>query len=220
MQMWWITVAAFAIVIAYADGFWVVSLRGAVGAIERHGSPLHQWLRESTLMVPLFFLAVLVALLTARRVVGRHRGLIKFGVAALFVTLFASVVAVAELGASSAYDYHLQTRHLQLEDSLHHTHPAAPVVSPGQPAAGQTAAGQTLAGQPAAGGCTGLCAEERSTFNVHVRAVFYASVVILITNFVLVLWVMALRSNRLWRRRPTASQPTTPQVVSPELSLA
>jgi len=210
MQMWWITVAAFAIVITYADGFWVTTLRGAVGAIERRGSPLHQWLRDSTLMLPLFFLAVMVALAMARRLVGQHGGLIKFGAAAFFVTVLASGVAVAELGASSAYDYHLQTRHLQLEDSLHHTHPAAaPAVSSGLPTSGQTTAGA----------CTGLCATERDTFNVHVRAVFYASVVMLITNFVLVLWVMALRSERLWRR-PVVSAPATPKVAAPELSLA
>ena len=28
MQVWWITILAFAIVIAYADGFWVTSLQG------------------------------------------------------------------------------------------------------------------------------------------------------------------------------------------------
>jgi hypothetical protein len=152
----------------------------------------------------------MVALVMARRVVGQRRGLIKFGTAALFVTVLGSGVAVAELGASSAYDYHLQTRHLQLEDALHHTHPAAaPAVSTGLPTSGQTTAGA----------CTGLCATERDTFNVHVRAVFYASVVMLISNFVLVLWVMALRSERLWRR-PVASPRSTPQVVSHELSLA
>jgi hypothetical protein len=208
LQMWWITVAVFAIVIAFADGFVVTSLHGAVGAIERRDTPFHQWLRGSTLMLPLFFLAVLGALVLARRVVGRRGGLVKYGVTALLVTLFASGVAVAELGASSAYDYHLQVRHLQLEDSLHHTHPAAaPAVSTGQPTSGQTTAGA----------CTGLCATERNTFNVHVRAVSHASLLMLLTNFMLVLWVMALRNDRLWRR-PMRS--AAPQVASHELSLA
>ena len=50
--------------------------------------------------------------------------------------------------------------------------------------------------------CTALCESVRNTFNSHVRAVFYFSVVMLITNLVLVLWVLALRSDRLWRRVP------------------
>src|ERR1044071_6318763 len=124
LQMWWITVAVFAIVIAFADGFVVTSLHGAVGAIERRSSPFHQWLTGSMLMLPLFFVAVVGALLVARRLVGPRRGLVEFGATALLVTLLTSGVALAEVGASSAYDYHLQVRHLQLEDSLHHTHSA------------------------------------------------------------------------------------------------
>jgi len=214
LQMCWITVAAFAIVIAYADGFWVTSLQGTIGAIERRESPLHRWMRDSTLMLPLFFLAVLAALVIARRLVGHRRGLVKFGATALLVTVLGSAVAVAELGASSAYDYRLQTIHLQLEQSLHHTHPAiAPTVS------GQRVAGNSSSDQVTPGACTGLCATERDTLHVHVRAVFYASVVMLITNLLLVLWVMALRSERLWRR-PVRSSQSTPQVVSHELSPA
>ena len=204
MQMWWITVAAFAIVISFADGFWVTSLQGTVGAIERRESPFHRWLRDSTLMVPLFFLAVLAALLMARRVVGNRRGLVKFGATALLIIVLGSGVAIAELGASSAYDYHLQTAHLQIEQQLHQTHLSV----------AQT--GGTIV--PVTGACTSLCASERDTFNAHVRAVFYGSIAMLITNIVLVLWVMALRSERLWRR-PVRSPLTTPSAVSQELSL-
>ena len=38
-QVWWVTIAVFAIVISYADGFWVTSLQGVVGAIERRQIP-------------------------------------------------------------------------------------------------------------------------------------------------------------------------------------
>ena len=36
----------------------------------------------------------------------------------------------------------------------------------------------------------------------HVRAVGYASLVLLIANLVLVVWVLALRGGRLWGWRP------------------
>ena len=45
----WLTVVALAAVLAYADGFWMTSLRGAVGAIERTQETVHRWWRESTL---------------------------------------------------------------------------------------------------------------------------------------------------------------------------
>ncbi len=115
-------------------------------------------------------------------------------------------VAVVEVAASSAYDYHFQTRHLELEHQLMgHTQVAA------------SSSSFTQAGTEAA--CTGLCASVRETFNVHVRAVFYSSVVMLITNLVLVLWVLALRSDRLWRR-PSEGPPSAAPVAHEELSMA
>ena len=35
----WRTVLPLAVVLAFADGFWIISLRGAVGALERTESP-------------------------------------------------------------------------------------------------------------------------------------------------------------------------------------
>jgi hypothetical protein len=57
---WW-TVLPLAALMAYGDGFWVISLRGAAGAIERMDSPFQAWLRESTLFLPVFVIAVLAA---------------------------------------------------------------------------------------------------------------------------------------------------------------
>jgi hypothetical protein len=203
-QVWWATIAVFAVVIAFADGFWMTSLQGAVGAIERQGqTPTMRWLRDSTLMVPLFFVAVLAAILIARRVVGNRGGLVKFATTALLVTVLSSGVGAAAMTASSAYDYHLQTQHLQLEQHLGHTQLTA--------AAGPIA-------QSDAGTCTGICASERSTLHVHVRAVMYGSLVLLITNLVLVLWILALRSDRLWRR-PDSEPMVTTTAVPQELSL-
>jgi hypothetical protein len=205
MQVWWVTIFAFAIVIAYADGFWVTSLQGAVGAIERNEDPFHRWLRDSTLMLPLFVLAVLIAMRMARRLVGHRRGVIKYATTALLIVVLTSGVAIAEVAASSAYDYHFQTRHLELEHQLMgHTQVAA---EPGSFTQASTSA------------CTGLCSSVKETFNSHVRAVLYSSVVMLITNLVLVLWVLALRSDRLWRR-PTASPPSAAPVAHEELSMA
>jgi hypothetical protein len=63
----WLTVLPLAVVMAYADGFWIISLRGAAGAIERTGQPFATWLRESTLTLPIFVIAVLGALTLAAR---------------------------------------------------------------------------------------------------------------------------------------------------------
>lgn len=202
-KVWWMTVAVFAIVMAYADGFWVTSLQGAVGAIERRQPPLGRWLRDSTLMVPLYLLAVLAALLMARRLVGqRHGKVVKFGTTALLIVLLSSAVATAEVATSSAYDYHLQTRHLELQHVSHTTLVAA------QPGSTQAAAGT----------CTGTCAIQRNTFNMHLRAVMYGSMMMLITNLVLVMWVLALRGNRLWRQCVRSPLPGA-SVALQELSL-
>jgi len=184
LQVYWLTVAFFAIVIAYGDGFWVTSVQGAVGAIERTDPPLSRWLRDSTLMLPLFVLAVVAALVLARRWFGNSRSrLVKFGATALLIMLITSAVGIAEVAASSAYDYRLQARDLTNVVAFHHHEDT---VAP-------------TAAAPKAGGCTALCAEKRLTLNSHMKALRLASVVLLVTNAVLALWVLALRSDRLWR---------------------
>src|SRR3954454_17464091 len=104
----WVTVLGLAAVMAYADTFWLTSLQGAVGAIERSQDPFNQWLRGSTLVLPLFAVAVLWALSRAHRRFGpalrRPR---KVAAAALLVAAAGTVVGVGEVVASSAYDYHL-----------------------------------------------------------------------------------------------------------------
>lgn len=200
LHVCWVTIAVFAIVIAYADGFLVTSLQGAVGAIERNEPPFQRWLRDSTLMLPLFFLAVLAAMLLARRWVGQgHRSVVKFGTTALLIVLFTSGVAIAEVAASSAYDYRLQTRHLEREHNMG--------MDVGMDMSMDTDMG------------TGLTALKQDTLDVHMRAVQYASVMLLVTNLVLVIWVMAFYSDRLWRRFDSTLTTTT-SVKTEELSLA
>lgn len=114
----WFTVLPLAAVMAYADGFWMVSLRGAVGAIERTQEPFASWLRESTATLPVFVLAVLAAVTLAMRWFGpelsRPR---KFIATGLLIAAAGTFAGIAQLAASSAWDYALQHR---LMGSMHH----------------------------------------------------------------------------------------------------
>ena len=69
----WATIILFAVVISYVNGFWVTSLQGAVGSLERSEPPFQRWLRDSSIMVPLYAAGVLVAVLLARRWFGRSK---------------------------------------------------------------------------------------------------------------------------------------------------
>jgi len=184
LSVYWLTIAFFAVVIAFGDGFWVTSVQGAVGAIERNDPPLDRWLRDSTLMLPLFFLAVLAAILLGRRWFGGRSKTLKVGATALLMVLFTSALAITEVAASSAYDYRLQSRDLT---SVHAFHQTIADAAPGSAAA------------QANGGCTGICAEKQLTLHSHLKALRIASVVLVLSNVVLVLWVMALRGDRIWR---------------------
>ncbi len=180
----WLTVGLLVILIAYADGFWVTSLQGTVGAIELSQEPFSRWLRESTIMVPFVFLGVLAALAIARRLVGGHRrSIVRLGVSALLIVVVGTAVCAAELGVSSAYSYHLQSRQLEQLHSAHAV--AAPTTV------------ERFDSSPA-GKCLGLCIAKRLTVQTHVRALKYGGLVMLITNFVLVGWALALRGGRLW----------------------
>ena len=165
----WSTVVLLAVVLAYADGFWMTSLRGAVGAIERTQGPFISWLRESTLLLPVFVLAVLAALTLAMRwfgpVLRRTRTVVATG---LLVVAAGSLVGIAAMAASSAYDYHLQSNLLQAVGSMNHS-----------------------------GGPAGVEAQQQASLGLQVRAVGLGSAILLATNLVLVGWVVAFRGGRL-----------------------
>lgn len=115
----WPTVLSVAAVLAYADGFWMVSLRGAVGSIERTQEPFATWLRESTLVLPVFVFAVLGALTLALHLFGSVLRTLRSVLAtALLIATAGTLVGIAEMAASSAYDYHLQSSQLQLMASM------------------------------------------------------------------------------------------------------
>jgi hypothetical protein len=111
-------VVLLAAALSYADGFWIMSMRGAVGAIERTQEPFLGWLRESTAALPVFVLAVLAALALALRWFGpepsRPRTVIATG---LLVAAAGTVAGIVESAASSAWDYVLQ---LRLMEVMHH----------------------------------------------------------------------------------------------------
>ncbi|MCY7394726.1 MAG: hypothetical protein LH468_01020 [Nocardioides sp.] len=103
-------------------------------------------------------------------------------VAALVLVVMAGTVAgVAELVASSAYDYHLQSAQLDLMGSM-------------------------------GGTCVAACGEQmhHATLALQVRAVGYGSGLILMSNVLVVGWVVALRGGRitLIRRRTPRSAST------------
>ena len=178
MPIPWVTVAVFALVMAYADGFVLTSIPGAVGAIERTHGPFASWLRTSTLMLPLFVLGVLAGLALARRRFGPAlRTARKIVTAALLIVAAGTLVGAGELAVSAAYDYHLQSQQLELIDATHR-------------AEGHV---QHLG----AGTCTGLCARKHATLAVDAKAVGYGSAVVLGANLVLVAWVLAMRGGRL-----------------------
>jgi hypothetical protein len=114
----WRTVIPLAAMMAYADGFWMVSLRGAVGAIERTQEPFLSWLRESTVLLPAFIVAVIAAVTLAMRWFGPTlAGKKAFFTTALLIAAAGTVAGIAILAASEAWDYALQH---DLMGSLHH----------------------------------------------------------------------------------------------------
>jgi hypothetical protein len=165
----WLTVVSLAVVLAYADGFWMMSLRGAVGAIERTEEPFASWLRESTLVLPVFVFAVLGALTLALRLFGPELRTSSTVLTALLIAAAGTAVGVALIAVSSAYDYQLQSGQLQLIDSMSHT--------------------------CAQGSCLAL--QEQASLALQVRAVGFGSGILLVTNLVLVGWVVAIRGGRL-----------------------
>lgn len=209
----WTTVAAFAIVIAYGDGFWLTALQGAIGAIERNEPPLIHWLRDATLMLPLVFIAVLVALLCARRwFAGSRRTLVGFGATALLVALISGGVGIAEAVASSLRDYQFQVQRLSYG-------PATPLGSADLAGFGPTAplpyylycnlrGAVTVGADGSSVVGSAVTRLEYATLMMHVRALSIGALVLLTTNLVIAVVLLAVLKDRLWLTRLA----TSPQV--------
>jgi hypothetical protein len=187
----WRTVVVLAVVLAYADGYWLVSLQGAVGAIGRTEHPFATWLRVSTVVLPVFAFAVLGALTLALRWFGpepdRTRAVVP---TALLVVASGTAVGLAAIVASSAFDYHLQSAHLQLIQGMSSMN----------------------------GRCDSSCLahQKADTLEVHVRGVLLVSRWVLLTNLVLVAWVTAMMGGRIRLTAPTRPQyaPADPEPLT------
>ena len=186
----WPTIILFAAVISYVNGFWVTSLQGAVGALQRSEPPFERWLRDSTIMLPIYAAGILVAVLVARRWFGHSpRVVVRGASAAVLVIAVCTLVGIAEVANSAAYDYRLQTEHIESVHEMNHTgNPDTGVAETATPA------------NASADDCVGACAAKESTLGLHIRAVTRASALMLITNILLVGWLLAVGGDRLWQR--------------------
>jgi len=181
----WTTVVVLAVLVAFVDGFVLTSIQGAVGAVERAQQPFAFWLRTSLVMVPVFVLSVLVALAVARRLVGPVlRTPMKVVAAALLIVVAGSVVGSAEMVVSAAYDYKLQSA--EANTMMDMTSPAVASTDPNA--------------------CTGMCAAEKTQFDVDQRAARLGSVLVLGSNLLVVGWFLAFRGGRLERTRSGGSR--------------
>jgi hypothetical protein len=180
----WMVVIVLAVGMSFADGFWIISLREAAGAAIRTGRPFASWLVDCTIVLPLFVGAVVAALAIAHRRYGstpRGRKAVATG---LLVALTGTVAALVMAVSSAGYDYYLQAGQADLV-AASHSHGSGQV-SPYDPT------------------CTGSCAIDESTLLVHARGLAYLVPLLLVTNGVVVGWVMALRGGRL--DAPTGSR--------------
>jgi hypothetical protein len=176
----WLTVLPLAILSAYADGFWVTSLRGAVGSTDRTLEPFVSWLLESTLTLPVFVLAVLGALTLAARWFGPAFGKTKNVVASVLLIVAAcTLVGIGALVASSAYDYHLQSSRAPVRDPM--------------PSMGMESMDSMDEGSMGSIGSTPQ--PSHGSLALQAEAVGLGSGILLLTNLALVSWVVAIRGG-------------------------
>jgi hypothetical protein len=164
----WGTVLPLAAVAALGSEFWVVAMRGAVGAVERTSGPFAVWLQESALMLPVYVLAVLSAVTLALRRFGpgppRARAVV---VTLLLVVLASTLAGVAVQAANAVYDTQLQAAQLAVKGS----HGACDAAC--------------------------LADRQQSALLLQVRALGLGGLVMMVSNLVLLGLVVAFRGGRL-----------------------
>ncbi|HEX5114822.1 MAG TPA: hypothetical protein VFW65_06465 [Pseudonocardiaceae bacterium] len=197
----WRTVVIIGIVLGYADGYLLVALTGAVGAIERTNHPFGAWLEESAVLVPLFILAELLVLKLVRRRTGPA---LRSGratmVAALVISLAVSVTGFLAIAASTGYDYSLQTKLIVFEENIDNVN-GVPLVP----------AGTTVA----RGNCNSMiCNEERFSLATDVRGAMISAPILVVGNILLVGLLLAYFGGRLGtpERRKATPAPSTEKV--------
>jgi hypothetical protein len=173
---WW-TLVVIAVVLAYADGFLLTALTGAVGAIQRTQDPAVAWLVQSAVLVPFFLLAELGVLAWVRH---RHgvvfRSTKRMLTCALLLAVAGTIVGVVGVTASSAVDFQLQTSLVQAGSAFHDHGVAAP-------------------DDPNA--CTDVCEEIHETLTGDLRGIGFSGPALLVINIVLVGWILAAFGGRL-----------------------
>jgi hypothetical protein len=176
----WGTVLPLAVVAALGSEFWLVAMRGAVGAIERTSGPFLVWLGESALLMPVYVFAVLAALTLALRWFGPYpQRALAVATTLLLVVATATLAALALQAVNAVYDYQLQSAHLVTMTS-HGTCDA---------------------------GC--LADRQHSALLLQVRALGLNGVVMLASNLVLLALVVGFRGGRLNLASPRR-QPVRP----------
>jgi hypothetical protein len=94
--------AAFGLAIAYGGGYWLHQLHEAEGAVELNAPPgLLHWLRDSTLSLPLVFVATMVAVFLARRLLARFGRDASPLVVGTVMTASVALIASVALGIGS-----------------------------------------------------------------------------------------------------------------------
>ena len=165
----WSQALPLAVVTAFGSGFWIIAMRGAVGAIERTSAPFESWLRESALLVPAYLAAVLVVFAVAARRYGPESlGFRRTVVVIALVAAAATVAGTLLMAGSSVLDYRFQVQAL---DHMSAAHP----------------------------GCDAAClaARKDATRDLLVESVGLGAVLMAATNLVLVSLLVAFRGGRL-----------------------
>ena len=187
----WGLVAVLATALAAADMFHVISIQGAVGSIERNQDAFVLWLRLVAIALPFFVVAVVASLRLAHRRVGPQLRTVRtVGVAVAFLVLASTVVGLGGAAANAAVDYRLQAAVAEKVASVMH-HGSTPGVDTGS--------------SRNSASCTGACKRKADTRAAHAKGLGLLTPVMLGTNLVVVVWIVALAGGSLDpRRRRTA----------------
>lgn len=195
----WPAVVVLAVLLAFIDGFWSVSLRGAVGSIRNTQHPFATWIHDSLLAVPLLVFAVLAAVVLASRLAlrppsrGRRRAHPTLR-AWLLVASLATLPGAILLAGQGWADYTLQAAGLGMSGSM-------------------------------SGTCFGGCLErmQQAAAGVQLQALGSGAALLLASNLLAVGWVAAVCGGRLpvlARDRPAASRRRRREVDAGRLALA
>jgi hypothetical protein len=91
----WMFAGLLAVLIAFADGFWLIAIQGVVSTSDRIEEPFMRWLRDSAMLFPLFLLAIIGAFRQAFRICAGRSRIVQFVASTLLIAGTASVVGNA-----------------------------------------------------------------------------------------------------------------------------